>query len=609
MRKNDFILKMMKNYLVILDENANEGQDYSTVEGGFIFDKTLSSENKEIISTINEEKIDELRTLFSKDDDLIVKLSKTIVEYTFYGIPKSDEFDTIRKVLEKVRLVKVLNMKEYQEFCNNLVRMDKALDSDIIKDLVTYLTLPLSEVKNKEVKILYIKEKIENNQFVNGYELIRFINYILTGTTLFVNYKKEYANKNDDFLLVDNDINWLEKILFNKERLLEMAKYRNTYQDFFIHIKLWIKKMIKESSSEKSKFSKMVTSINQILRKGKKIKQVNLSISFIKEYLNKSLDEQNKFFSTLSIKELFKFINYLKLEDYYISQGKKDYRIRNGKFFIKEYKNNSFDLNESLFVPMTVLKQKLTEKFTVEKEAYVKDERNDAVVTSVKYKEYEAPIFPFEWTTPLLLSDKRKSNGVYYGSGIKVEEGFRIGVIWETDSDLDLSILDLKGNTFSWNTRWGNSDAIVEYSGDKTSAGTELFKLNKIDKIEENSMYFRLNKFSDYSGEASFRIFIEDGNGSIVYKSELLYFEKLGKRQVTLGYIINGIFYLDVFPENNRIVSYTSSDGSESNLNLGEFLMRKPIFSIESIFDELGLEYRKEISTDLKEDEKYTIFE
>ena len=367
--------------------------------------------------------------------------------------------------------------------------------------------------------------------------------------------------------------------------------------------------MIKESSSEKSKFSKMVTSINQILRKGKKIKQVNLSISFIKEYLNKSLDEQDKFFSTLSIKELFKFINYLKLEDYYISQGKKDYRIRNGKFFIKEYKNNSFDLDEALFVPMTVLKQKLIEKFTVEREAYVKDERNGAVVTAVKYKEYEAPIFPYEWTTPLLLSDKRKSNGVYYGSGIKVEEGFRIGVIWETDSDLDLSILDLKGNTFSWNTRWGNSDAIVEYSGDKTSAGTELFKLNKIDKIEEISMYFRLNKFSDYSHEASFRIFIEDGNGSIIYKSELLYFEKLGKRQVTLGYIINGIFYLDVFPENDRIVSYTSSDGKESDLNLGEFLMRKPIFSIENIFDELGLEYRKEKSTELKEDEKYAIFE
>lgn len=606
MRKNDFILKMMKNYLVILDENAKEGIDYSATQGGFIFVKTLSDENKDIINIINEEKIDELRTLFSEDDDLIQKISKTIVEYTFYGVPKSDEFDTIRKVLEKVRLVKVLNLEEYQEFCNNLVRMDKALDSDIIKDLVTYLTLPLSEVKNKEVKILYIKEKIENNQFVNGYELIRFINYILTGTTLFINYKKEYANKEYDFKLVDDDIYWIEKILFNKGRILELAKYRNTYQDFFIHIKLWIKKMIKENPS---KFSKMVTSINQILRKGKKIRQVNLSISFIKEYLGKSLDEQNKFFSTLSIKELFKFINYLKLEDYYISQGKKDYRIRNGKFFIKEYKNESFDLNESLFVPMTVLKQKLIEKFTVEKEGQIKDLSSENGISTLKYKEYEAPIFPYEWTTPLLLSDKRKSNGVYYGSGIKVEKGFRIGVIWETDSDLDLSILDLKGNTFSWNTRWGNSDSIVEYSGDKTCAGTELFKLNKIDKIEENSMYFRLNKFSDYSHEASFRIFIEDGNGSIIYKSELLYFEKLGKRQVTLGYIINGIFYLDVFPENNRIVSYTSSDGKESNLNLGEFLMRKPIFSIESIFDELGLEYRKEKSTDLKEDEKYTIFE
>ena len=57
--KNQLLLeKLMKNYLVILDENAKEGIETRAIKGGFIFDKVLSDDNIEIIESINKNKID-----------------------------------------------------------------------------------------------------------------------------------------------------------------------------------------------------------------------------------------------------------------------------------------------------------------------------------------------------------------------------------------------------------------------------------------------------------------------------------------------------------------------------------------------------------------------
>lgn len=594
--KNQLLLeKLMKNYLVILDENAKDGIETRAIQGGFIFDKILSDDNIEIIENINKNKIDTLTTLFSEDDTLMDKVVKTIMEYTLFGIPEEKKFHTVHTVVENVRMVKVLTLKEYQEFCNDLVRMDKALDSTIIPQLLDYLTLPLEEVKNKEVKILYMEKLIESGKFVNGYELIRYINYLLTGNTLFVNFKKEYANKKYEF---NEDSEVIIKVASILERYTEeLAKYVNTYKDFFIHIKLWAKR---------NDIDKLPRLLNRVVRRAKKNKQVNLSIKFHKEILDKSLEEQEKFFKELSIKELFKFINYLKLENFYATTGKKDYRIRNGKFFIREYKGEVKE--NSSYVPKKVLKEKLMEKFTEIETVTLEDGSTFEKTTFVP------PVFPKDWTTPLLLSDKQRSNGVFFKGSFELKKLDKVGVIWTTDSDLDLSVRDTNGREFSWNSRWGGGNAPITYSGDmrepddKTGEATEYFKISDLDNFEG---YFRLNRFSSRDPKPAFMVFIER-NKEIVYKSEEFKFCDLGKFQVTIGYVLGGKYYLDVFPENNSRVAYIRDENDKSirkdEVNIVDFLLRKPVFTIEDLLDEIAIKYEKLASNELG-DKKYTIFE
>ena len=561
--KNQLLLeKLMKNYLVILDENAKEGIETRAIQGGFLFDKVLSDDNIEIIESINKNKIDKLTTLFSEDDTLLDKVAKTIIEYTLFGIPKGKGFHTINSVVENVR-------------------MDKALDSAIIPQLLDYLTLPLEEVKNKEVKILYMEKLIENGKFVNGYELIRYINYLLTENTLFINFKKEYANKKYDF---NENPEVIRKVISILEKYTdELSKYVNTYKDFFIHIKLWAKR---------NDIDKLPRLLNRVVRRAKKTKQVNLSIKFHKEILNKSLEEQEKFFK--------------KLENFYATTGKKDYRIRNGKFFIREYKA---DVKEnSSYVPKRVLREKLIEKFTEIETVTFEDGSTFEKTTFVP------PVFPKDWTTPLLMSDKQRSNGVFFKGSFELKKSDKIGVIWTTDSDLDLSVRDTKGHTFSWNHRGGNEDTPVTYSGDmrepsdETGEGVEYFKVNDVDTFEG---YFRLNKYSSRDLKPAFTVFVER-NKEIVYKSEEFRFCDLGKFQVTIGYILGGKFYLDIFPERNSSVAYIRDEFDKSirkdEISIVDFLLRKPVYTIEEVLDEVGIKYEKLASNELG-DKKYTIFE
>ena len=600
---------LLKNYLVVLDERAEEGIDLRSIKSGYIFNKVLSSDNERLLEELKEEEIEAVATLFSEDDTLMEKLMKTIVEYTFYDIPKDDSFYTVRNVTEKVQMVKVLNRKEFEEFCNDLVRMDKALDSDIVPYLLEYLTLDVSEIKNKEVKLLYLKVLINNKKWVRGYELIRYINYILTKSTLFINYKKEYANKKMRFSTEYEDIKLVADILDSYKK--ELAKYANTYKDFFVHIKLWAKREIKNDGLERitmNQIRKYPTLINRILRVGKTTRQVDLSITFDKEILSKTLEEQEAFFSKMSIKQLLKMINYISLEEYYDSQGKKDYYIRNQKNFIKEYKSNL--PSNSLYIPKKVLKEKLIEKFTEEKEIKVLVDDEERFIIQ---REFVKPVLRKEWTTPLIMSDKRRSAGIYYKSSIDIKKGDKIGIIWYTNSDLDLSATDLEGNSYAWNSRWGDKTDDIEYSGDMRSLNENTdsaFENFTIHNPEDFNGIFRMNVYSDRGYHIKFNIYIERDR-EIIYKSEPIDLEKYNKRQIIFGYVIDSKFYLDVFTESDRrvaIIPVSEDKGKTEKVNITSFLLNKPVYTLEDLFDEIGIEYEKLDSNELG-DKNYTIFE
>ena len=281
------------------------------------------------------------------------------------------------------------------------------------------------------------------------------------------------------------------------------------------------------------------------------------------------------------------------MENYYITKGFKSYKIRNGNNYVKEYKGSpiSTEKYEPIF---SVIREKILDKFSEVKTV------TDFMGNEYEVKEQKDIILPKLFTTPLLLSDKKRSNGVYYKSSIDLQENDSIGIIWEEDIDLDLSLLLSDGRVISWNNRFLGIDGIY-FSEDMTSAGSEYFKFEKLVDIEG---YLRANLFyDDYDSNSNFSIFIER-NGKIIYKSDLISFSQIKRRQVTIGYVRNNKFFLDVFGENNNSVAYVG--GKEFNRE--NFLIQQPVPTLEELLDYLKIPYKKLDTTELGS-ENYSIFE
>lgn len=605
-------LWLLKNYNILLDDNATDGLDTKLVQSGFLFDKKLSNENKELIDILNNERIDKLVTLFNEDDTLLDKITKTIIEYTFYKIPTiTEEFHTVRQVVEDVKLIKVLDKKEFVEFCNDLVRLDKALESSILEELFIYLTVDVSEIKNKEIKLLYIKDRLKNNKFVNGYELVRYINYLLTGSTLFINFRKKYANKNMKFEYV-NSYDKLKEIydIISKNEI-ELSKYYNLYRDFFVHIKLWAKRNLRFYELNKiylienfkdtrdngykinQSFSLLKNSINRITRFSKKHKQKKVNLSFDKDIVNESFGVQEEFYKSKTLKELFKLLHYFTLEKYYLDKGLKSYKIRNGKNYVKEYKGK--DINVNSYLPLyKIIKEKIIsslKEIKTEKDfmgnKYTKIINNDLIL-------------PKLFTTPLLLSDKKRSSEVYYKSSIELQENDRIGIIWDYNADLDLSLLLTNGDIISWNNRFDSTKLGVSFSGDIRSAGSEYIIFENLKGVKG---YLRSNLYSGSMEYVKFNIFIER-DGKIIYKSDNISFKELGKSQLTIGYVNNNKFFLDIFSEKDNRVAYYKND----NFDIENFIINIPVPTVEKLLDYIEIPYKKLDTTELK-DKKYYTFE
>lgn len=594
-------LWLLKNYNILLDDNSKEGLDTSIISSGYIFDRILSSENKEILNELEKTKITKLVTLFSEDDSLLDKVVKTILEYTFYGIPK--DFHTVKQVCEDVKLIKVLNKKEFIEFCNELVKMNKALESSILKEISEYITLDVSEINNKELKLFYIEKLLKEDKYVNGYELIRYINYLLTGSTLFINFRKKYAKKDMEFKNVDS-VEKLENIvnIFSKyER--ELSKYYNLYRDFFVHIKLWAKRNVDYFPNFKNYVSKdkeingklkvLINKINRITRFSKTSKQVKINLKYDKDILKENFETQKKFYEGKSLKELLKLLNYFTMENYYTTKGFKSYKIRNGNNFVKEYSGSPV-VTENYLPIFTVIREKILDKFSEVKTV------TDFMGNEYEVKEQKDIILPKLFTTPLLLSDKKRSNGVYYKSSIELQENDTIGIIWEEDIDIDLSLLLSDGRVLSWNNDFLGDNGL-KFSGDMTSAGSEYFKFVELKNVEG---YLRANLYyDDYALNSNFSIFIER-NGKIIYKSDLISFSQIKRRQITIGYVKDKKFFLDVFGENNDNVAYVGN----KEFNRENFLIQQPVPTLEELLDYLKIPYKKLDTTELGS-ENYPIFE
>lgn len=547
---------------IIVDDHATDGLDTRFVETGYVFNKTLSTPSL----PVKIKPILSLRTIFNGDETEIEQCLKVLCEYLTHDISSGSKgkseaspFSHYQDVINKTRLVKVMTSKEFTDYVNKLFSSNKALPDELIKEMISYATLDLSDVKNKEVKLWMLDELVKKGSYINGYELVRYINYLMTDNLMYIHKRQEdYVGSTNVYN--PRTVAELKHILSNETYQKSLASVYNNHIKTFI----WLRHVFVFTNNRN-----LASYINKIKRLAKKTKQVDFSVDYHINILSKPVEEQEQIFAkkNFSLKELLNMYLVANQNAYYAKQGLKPYLIRNGRLWIGAYTDKNVQYNQ------TVLLKQLKQKFL---------ELGDIVL-------------PTEYNLPIQFSDKKKLGDMYFGTGFKLQVGDEVGIVWEDDVDFDLSFTDYTNKThYSFYDTF--STTLFSHSGDCRTAGSELIKILNKDALKTTCGFY-VNLYSGHK-DCTFRIIIKRGE-QILYQSHKC---TMDKSQMFMGYLKDGQFILELTSVNNSNVSryiqlanekagkqFIETGDTEQNLN--EFLSNRPFIFLKDVLEQLEIPY------------------
>lgn len=543
---------------IIVDDNATDGLDTRFVENGYVFNKTLSTPSL----PVKIKPILSLRTIFNGDETEIEQCLKVLCEYLTHDISSGSEaspFSHYQDVISKTRLVKVMTSKEFTDYVNKLFSSNKALSDELIKEMLPYATLDLSDVKNKEVKLWMLDELVKKGTYINGYELVRYINYLMTDDLMYIHKRQEdYVGSANVYN--PRTVDDLKHILSNETYQKSLASVYNNHIKTFI----WLRHVFVFTNNHN-----LASYINKIKRLAKKTKQVDFSVDYNINILSKPVEEQEQIFAkkNFSLKELLNIYLVANQNAYYAEQGLKPYLIRNGRIWIGTYTDKKVQYNQ------TVLLKQLKQKFL---------ELGDIVL-------------PTEYNLPIQFSDKKKLGDMYFGTGFKLQVGDEVGIVWDDDVDFDLSFTDYTNKThYSFYDTF--STTLFSHSGDCRTAGSELIKILDKEALKTTCGFY-VNLYSGRK-DCTFRIIIKRG-ARILYQSHQC---AMDKSQMFMGYLKDGQFILELTSVNNSNVSRYIQLANEkagkkfietgdTGQNLNEFLSNRPFIFLKDVLEQLEIPY------------------
>ena len=550
---------------IIIDDNATEGLDTRFVETGYVFNKTLSTQSLPVKIT----PILSLRTIFNGNETEIEQFLKVLCEYLTHDISmiskgeaEASPFSHYQDVISKTRLVKVMTTKEFTDYVNQLFSSNKALPDELMKEMLPYATLDLSDVKNKEVKLWMLDELVKKSSYINGYELVRYINYLMTDNLMYIHKRQEdYVGSTNVYN--PHTVDELKHILSNETYQKSLASVCNNHIKTFI----WLRHVFVFTNN-----LNLASYINKIKRLAKKTKQVDFSVDYHINILSKSVEEQEKIFDkkNFSLKELLNMYLVANQNAYYAQQGLKPYLIRNGRLWIGTYTDKNVQYNQ------TVLLKQLKQKFL----------------------ELGEIVLPTEYNLPIQFSDKKKLGDMYFGTGFKLQVGDEVGIVWADDVDFDLSFTDYTNKThYSFYDTFNTT--LFSHSGDCRTAGSELIKILDKDALKATCGFY-VNLYSGHK-DCTFRIIIKRGE-QILYQSHQC---TMDKSQMFMGYLKDGQFILELTSVNNSNISRYIQLAKDKNRsaeheiiqtgdnyeNLNEFLSNRPFIFLKDVLEQLEVPY------------------
>ena len=286
--------------------------------------------------------------------------------------------------------------------------------------------------------------------------------------------------------------------------------------------------------------------INRI-RKLAKINHKPLKIGFWEDIISK---KKNVFEIAKRIDELsnFKKIRLMQTINValYSEEKSKVYIIRNGSSYVKHNYKPKYD------------KEYLKNVYSI---------LEDSLIENLKTKSCKVYL-PDNFNIALPSSEKSFVGNYPFGSSVKFDKNFVVGIYWQNDwgtYDYDLSFINFKGLRIGWNSGFYNDEGVV-YSGDMTYANPNAVETMFIpNKCIDSTIVV-----NQYSGapKSKFRFFvaqedmnIDDIHNKMVNPDNIILDTMIdvnNEKQKTVGLIHNNTFYFMNLKSGNRMVSRSS---------------------------------------------------
>jgi hypothetical protein len=189
----------------------------------------------------------------------------------------------------------------------------------------------------------------------------------------------------------------------------------------------------------------------------------------------------------------------------------------------------------------------------------------DELITRLKKKACKVKL-DSNISLTLPTSEKSFVGHLPIGSNVALDQDAIVGVNWKGVNgaqDIDLSLIDISGNKFGWNSHYYNSEQTVVYSGDMTSANPEATELLYAKQSMPDGIVF-VNMFRG-NEESKFTLFFAeefcDGvetnhmvdPNNIVFSTEIAF--PKNEKQLICGMFVEKKFFFMNIQTSGRAVS------------------------------------------------------
>lgn len=410
------------------------------------------------------------------------------------------ELEQAKTTFEHYRKIDAITLEELHQTMQQTLYTSFALDKGRLESL---------ECVVKAYNIKLIPEKIQNKEFACMYSeitnilpkqpeaMLRYLIYLTTNQTLLIK-SEDLINKICDCYYISQCFDAFRTYIEEYDGEKQFAKIFYRFKPLFLAFKKAFKDKYHNTNAERKEY--VTLHINRIRRLAniyhKPMNQVTLA-NLVPNIDTLSSNEINTMLEQATIYQLIKVYNAINHKLYsnimFNSDEliKKSYHIRNGKDFIVDKENTQLSLKTSANLVQT---RATIESLLVQKLSHLKNQKI---------------LLNQDITYGVPTSAKTFTGNLPFGTTIDVGKKLIIGVVWETEADIDLSATYQDGRSIVWYNSWQDDNTV--FTGDMTGLNKYGYAAEFIEtegKEDTQSIIMNLNLFSNWADKVPFKLII-----------------------------------------------------------------------------------------------------